>query len=242
MPYDAAVSQRAFGLWLIALAGALWIGAYAHYMMVNDDRQRDRDVSELACKLAGGANCDRDAPTYTGNWVAAGVGVVLFSTGVLVAATGGTRTVRLEGQLPGQHPAPPAATIADNDTEIAYGTVDWPPESLASICAELERRNVTYTLEGDELIVDTRHEALLDRMIADIDTGPPDTDLPDPAAGAAELVAYSTVEWSTSAIDTIVDELERHGVDYTFRDGELVVAAGDADRCNTIIAASRDVS
>ncbi len=137
---------------------------------------------------------------------------------------------------PGQHPAPPAATIADDDTEIVYGTVDWPPESLASICAELERRNVTYTLEGDDLVVDTRHEALLDRMIADIDTGPPDTN-----AGGAELVAYSTVEWSTSAVDTIVDELERHGVDYTFHDGELVVAARDADRCDTIIAASRDL-
>lgn len=128
VPYDPAVSQRAFGLLLIATAVALWFGAYAHYMMVNDDRQRDRDASEMVCLLAGRTNCETGPTSYTGNWVAAGVGVVLFSTGVLVAATGGTRTVRLEGQQPAGAAPPPkneslAAALAELDALRESGLV-----------------------------------------------------------------------------------------------------------------------
>jgi Short C-terminal domain len=123
------VNQRAFGLLLIAVGAALSIGAFAHYKMVDDDRQRDRDVSELACMLAdGGFRCDQDPISYTMNWVVAGVGAVLFSTGVLVAATGGTRTVRLEGQQPAGTAPPPrneslAAALAELDALRESGLV-----------------------------------------------------------------------------------------------------------------------
>jgi len=98
------VEQRTFGVLLIAAAAALWIGSYAQYNMGEDDRTAQRTVAVLRCEALP---CPEPSFDYTMNWVAAGVGAVLFSTGVLVAATGGTRTVRLEGREPAGAAPPP---------------------------------------------------------------------------------------------------------------------------------------
>ncbi len=126
------MGQRAFGMLLIAAAAALWIGAYAQYRS-----SEPSDDERLACLLAAtsSADCEEDPNSYTGNWVAAGIGGVLFSAGVLVAATGGTRTVRLEGQQPAGAAPPPK------------------DESLASALAELD------ALRGNGLVSDDEYAA-----------------------------------------------------------------------------------
>lgn len=127
--------------------------------------------------------------------------------------------------------APPS--LMREDREVAYNTSDWSIESVAAVCANLERRNVDYYLEEGRLVVDARHEALLDNMIGEVDTAP---SLPK----SPPQVAYSTATWSTQRLDLIVDQLSDHGIVYRFEDGELVVDAEDEAICDKVILDTSD--
>jgi hypothetical protein len=51
---------------------------------------------------------------------------------------------------------------------IRYFAGDWSPENLAEIRAELARRGIAATLEGDELFVDRHHEREVDMLVESV--------------------------------------------------------------------------
>ena len=51
---------------------------------------------------------------------------------------------------------------------VRYYAGDWSVEELASIQRELERQRVTYTMDGDDMVVDPHHERMVDMIVESI--------------------------------------------------------------------------
>lgn len=52
--------------------------------------------------------------------------------------------------------------------EIRYFTGDWSPDDFAEIRRELERRDVAYTLDGDDMLVGIHHERMVDMIVESV--------------------------------------------------------------------------
>jgi hypothetical protein len=52
--------------------------------------------------------------------------------------------------------------------EVRYFAGDWSAEDFAEIRAELDRRQVPHSVEGDELCVAKQHERMVDMLVESV--------------------------------------------------------------------------
>jgi hypothetical protein len=88
------------------------------------------------------------------------------------------------------------SNVADGD-ETVYALTDWPSSQVGALVSALRDRQITFVLEGSELVVPNEYESEVDRLVAAIDGSMPRdvTPVPPPPethpgrAGGAEFPA-----------------------------------------------------
>jgi len=83
-----------------------------------------------------------------------------------IAHTNATRPSPMARQPARFPPAPPAPWLTGS--VVRYYAGDWSVEELAAIQRELERQRVTYTMDGDDMLVDPHHERMVDMIVESI--------------------------------------------------------------------------
>lgn len=105
------------------------------------------------------------------------------------------------------------------DPDVLYDLGGWDPMQVAEVRDELAVRAVAYKIEEPAwLVVDKRHESLVDNLVAAI-TGEAASTLD---AAPSEL-EYLTADWNPSHTRRIMAALAEAGVQAYFDDGALVV-------------------
>ena len=56
----------------------------------------------------------------------------------------------------------------DADFEVLYGTAEWTDSQLMELTELLTGKQISWYVEGDDLIVDKRYEHLVDLLVARI--------------------------------------------------------------------------
>ncbi|HEX9505200.1 MAG TPA: hypothetical protein VGA62_04250 [Acidimicrobiia bacterium] len=54
------------------------------------------------------------------------------------------------------------------DEQVHYYIANWAPADLAEITSELDRRGVTFTIDGDDLCIHRRDERMVDMLVESV--------------------------------------------------------------------------
>jgi hypothetical protein len=111
-----------------------------------------------------------------------------------------------------------------------YDTTGWPEDDYASVLEQLEQRSVRFELEGDDLVVDVRHEQMVDTLVSEFDV----------VEAVPPRVAYSTEYWSPAQFATVTGQLTELGIEHFFDDGELIVDKDDEAAVDRVLGIPDD--